>query len=179
MRRIEYFKQIDTLKCENVRKGVSKPVSTYEEAVAHFNEILSQGGEGTILNDIYVTWKNGKPNWQVKMKLEMDIDLKITGFNYGTGKNAKLISSLNAESSDGKVITSPTGIDEDTMKLITENQDNFSGKIVEVKCSGLSKDSKGQYSLLHPVFKTIRTDKAEANSLEEIIAIENMIKGLN
>jgi ATP-dependent DNA ligase len=113
------------------------------------------------------------------MKLEMDIDLKITGFNYGTGKNTHLISSLNAESGCGKVITSPTGIDEDTMKLITENQDNFSGKIVEVKCSGLSKDSKGQYSLLHPVFKTIRTDKFEANSLEEIIAIENMIKGLN
>lgn len=178
-RRAEFCNVIFTRLCKNVRIIETRFVKSYEEAVAHFNEILNRGGEGTILKSFSGTWKNGKPNWQVKMKLEMDVDLKITGFNYGTGKNAKLISSLNAESSDGLVVTSPTGIDEDTMKLITDNQDNFLGKIVEVKCSGLSKDSKGQYSLLHPVFKTIRTDKSDANSLEEIISIENMIKGLN
>lgn len=168
-----------TVKPTMVKLVETKLVSSYEDAMAHFQEALNRGGEGTILKSFLGLWKNGKHKHQVKMKLEMDVDLKITGFNYGTGKNAKVISSLNAESAEGKVITSPTGIDEETMQLITDNQVNYLGGIVEVKCSGLSKDSKGQYSLLHPVFKKIRDDKETANSLDEIIGIENMIKGLN
>jgi ATP-dependent DNA ligase len=180
LRRFNLYNVIyDQIKPENIRIAVSKPVETYEEAVAHFNECLSKGHEGTILKSVDGKWKNGKPNWQVKMKLEMDVDLKITGFNYGTGKNAELISSVNAESCCGQVVTSPTGIEEDMMKFITENQEKLRNTILEVKCSGLSKDSKGQYSLLHPVFKKLRDDKNDANSLEEIISIENMIKGLN
>jgi len=112
------------------------------------------------------------------MKLEMDIDLKIVGFNYGTGKNAELISSLNCETSDGKLKTRPQGINEDDMEYITKNQKKLLGTIVEVKCSGLSKDSSNNYSLLHPVFKILRDDKKTANSLTEVMDIEKMIKGL-
>lgn len=157
----------------------TRMVKNYDEAMAHFQEALNAGGEGTILKAAGGTWKDGKPNWQVKMKLEMDVDLEVIGFNYGTGKNAKVISSVDVKSAEGRVITSPTGIDEEMMQYITDNQDKLRGKIVEVKCSGLSKDSKNQYSLLHPVFKQFRDDKGVANTLEEIIGIENMIKGLN
>ena len=65
------------------------------------------------------------------------------------------------------------GITEDDMEFITNNQDDLMGKIVEVKCSGISQDSDGNYSLLHPVYKFIRTDKTIANSLEECIEINN------
>ena len=109
----------------------------------------------------------------------MDVDLRITGFNYGTGKNANVISSINAESSDGKVMTRPTGISENMMLHITNNQASLQGTILECKCSGLSKDSFGNYSLLHPVFKQLRDDKDTCDDLQSIIAIENMVKGLN
>ena len=154
-------------------------VANYEEAILRFQEALADGQEGTILKAIDGGWKDGKPNWQIKMKLEMDVDLRITGFNYGTGKNANVISSVNAESEDGKVVTRPTGINEAMMQHITDNQDALLGTIVECKCSGLSKDSDGDYSLLHPVFKSLRDDKDTCDSLESIIAIENMVKGLN
>ena len=154
-------------------------VDTYEDAIEHFQEALARGEEGTILKSRKGAWKDGKPNWQVKMKLEMDVDLKIVGFNYGTGKNSNVISSVNAESSDGKVFTRPTGINEKMMKHITENQDKLLNTILEVKCSGLSKDSDGNYSLLHPVFKSLRDDKNTCDSLESIIGIEAMAKGLS
>jgi DNA ligase-1 len=171
---------IATMEPTMVQIVETRMVKSYEEAIAHFQEVLNKGFEGTILKSYAGTWKDGKPNWQVKMKLEMDVDLKITGFNLGTGKNAALISSLNAESADGKVVTSPTGIDEATMKYITDNQADLLGVIVAVKCSGLSKDSKGQYSLLHPVYKGLRKgEKTETDTLEDIIANENMIKGLS
>ena len=153
-------------------------VATYEEALLRFQEALADGQEGTILKATDGGWKDGKPNWQIKMKLEMDVDLRITGFNYGTGKNINVISSVNAESSDGKVVTRPTGINEAMMQHITDNQKTLLGTIVECKCSGLSQDSEGRYSLLHPVFKSLRDDKDTCDDLQSIIAIENMVKGL-
>lgn len=169
---------ISELNSDKVKLIESKTVDTFEEAIAHFQELLNRGEEGAILKSSTGTWKDGKPNWQIKMKLEMDIDLKIVGFNYGTGKNSELISSLNCETSDGLLKTKPTGISEDMMKYITENQESLYGKIIECKCSGLSHDSDGNYSVLHPVFKSIRDDKDTCDSLQSVKEIEAMAKGL-
>jgi hypothetical protein len=163
---------------DNVKLVETKFVFTFEEAMEHFQEMLNRGEEGTILKAATGTWKDGKPNWQVKLKLEMDVDLKIVGFNYGTGKNIDVISSLNCETSDGLLKTRPTGINEEMMGYITTNQDSLLGTIIECKCSGLSHDSDGNHSLLHPVFKKLRDDKDTCDSLESVKQIENMAKGL-
>ena len=174
-----YSMLLNSVKPTMISAVKMQSVANYEEAIKHFQKALADGQEGTILKAIDGGWKNGKPNWQIKMKLEMDVDLRITGFNYGTGKNANVISSINAESSDGKVMTRPTGISEHMMLHITNNQASLQGTIMECKCSGLSKDSLGNYSLLHPVFKQLRDDKDTCDDLQSIIAIENMVKGLN
>jgi hypothetical protein len=172
---------LSSIENDSIRLIESKKVKTYAEAMAHFQEALARGEEGTILKSSSGTWKDGKPKWQVKMKLEMDLDMKIVGFNYGTEgtKNEHLISSLNVESSCGLVKTRPTGINEADMKYITENQEVLLGSIISMKCSGLSHDNEGNYSTLHPVFKVIRDDKTVANSLDEIKKIEEMIKTLH
>ena len=149
----------------------TREVSTIEEVMAHFNEIVSRGNEGTVVKSMDGVWADTKPSYQVKIKMEVNLDLKIVGFNYGTGKNSTLISSLNVESEDGLLKTSPTGINEDDMEYITANQDKLLNTIVEVKCSGISQDNKGNYSVLHPVFKILRTDKTIANTLAECIEI--------
>ncbi|MEI6880406.1 MAG: hypothetical protein WCK82_03690 [Bacteroidota bacterium] len=163
----------------------SRIVNTYAEAMEHFQEVLATEvngvpQEGTILKDENGTWKDGKPTWQIKMKLEMDVDLVIVGFNYGTKgtKNENVISSFNCESSDGLVKTRPQGIKEDMMVYITENKDKLMGKILKVKCNGLSKDKEGNYSLLYPSFVEVRDDKNTCDSLESIKNIENMVKSL-
>ena len=161
----------------------SKEVETYGEAMEHFQEVLSTEvdgvpQEGTILKAYDGIWKDGKPSHQIKMKLEMDVDLRITGFNMGTKgtKNEFVVSSFNVESSDGLVKTRPQGLKEDMMKFITENQDNLLGKVIQVKCNGLSNDKDGNYSLLYPSFIAVRDDKDTCDSLESIKEIENMIK---
>lgn len=159
----------------------NREVKTYEEAIAHCVELMEAGEEGTILKSKKGAWKDGKPKWQFKMKLEMDVDMKVVGFNYGTkgSKNEHLISSLTVSSSDGKVTTRPAGMSEKDMKYVTENQEKLMGTIVEVKASGLSKDSQNRYALLHPVFKKFRTDeKTEADSFEDIQKIEKMAKSI-
>lgn len=163
----------------------SRVVSSYAEAMAHFQEVLATEvdgvpQEGTILKAIDGEWKDGKPVWQIKMKLEMNVDLRITGFNYGKKgtKNEHVISSFNAESEDGKIVTSPQGLTEEMMKYVTENQDKLLSAIIETKCNGLSKDVNGNYSLLYPAFKYVRDDKTKADTLEDVIKNENMVKNL-
>lgn len=153
-------------------------VRTYQEAMDHFQKLINQGHEGTILKAMNGPWKDGKPNHQCKLKLEITIDLRITGFRYGTGKNSHVISTVEAESEDGLLKTAPTGINEKTMKWITENQQNLLGKILEVKCSGVSQNEKGEYSTLHPVYNEVRDDKNTADTLQQILDIEAMAKGL-
>ena len=172
--------RIDLHKCSMIGLVETQLVLTYEEAMNHFISILGRGLEGTILKSTTAPWKDGKPKWQIKMKLEIDLDMKIIGFNYGSPgtKNENVISSLIVQSSCGKVVTRPGGIDESTMTWITQNQQKLMGTVISMKCCGLSHDSEGNYSTLHPVFKSLRDDKHEADSLDKILEIEKMAKSL-
>ncbi len=158
-----------------------KVVETVAEAITHFQEMLARGEEGTILKAWDGIWENKKPVYQAKMKLEINVDLRITGFNYGTPgtKNENVISSINVESMCGELNTSPGGIKEVDMQYITDNMDTLLGSIVETKCCGTSQDSDGVWSLLHPVFLKIRDDKNTGDDLTSILEIENMAKGLS
>lgn len=182
---LDRFKQlksrIDLHGCDMVSLVENKIIETYEQAMDHFVSSLNRGLEGTILKSAIAPWKDGKPKWQVKMKLEIDLDMEIIEFNYGTPgtKNENVISSLTVKSSCGRVVTRPGGIDESTMTWITQNQSDLMGSIVTMKCCGISHDNEGNYSTLHPVFKSMRDDKHEADSFEKIMEIESMAKSLN
>ena len=171
---------LESVNVTRISQVKSQIVDSYEDAIAHFREVLGSGEEGTILKSISGHWKDGKPNHQIKMKLEMSLDLVITGFNYGTKgtKNENVISSFNAETSCGKLKTRPQGLTESLMEEITENQDKLLGTVIEIKCCGLSQDQFGSYSVLYPAFKHFRDDKAEANTLEECIEIQTAAIGL-
>lgn len=171
--------------CQSVCLIESRLVNSYAEAMTHFQEVLATEvdgvpQEGTILKSFDGPWKDGKPSHQCKLKLEMTVDLEISGFNYGSAgtKNENVISSINAKSSDSKLITNPQGLTEDIMKYVTDNQDVLLGTIIECKCNGVSKDKDGNYSLLYPAFKSFRDDKHTADSLEDIINNENMVKNI-
>jgi ATP-dependent DNA ligase len=179
------LKRLETLVSDlgedsNVKVIEYKEVTTFAEVMEHYNEMSRRGEEGTVVKSFDGRWENKKPTYQVKVKKVEFLDLKIVGFNFGGKgtKNEHLISSLDVESSDGLLKTSPCGMDEQTMNDITENREKYLGTIVEVKCSGLSFDSEGNYSCMHPVFKRIRDDKTIANSLEECIEIDRMVTEL-
>ena len=159
--------------CKMISVVETRIVKSIKDVMDHFNEVVARDGEGTVCKSMDGVWTDGKPVFQVKIKIEINLDLKIVGFNYGTKgtKNENVISSLNCETEDGLLLTSPGGMDEDTMDYVTENMGTLMGSIVEIKCSGLSKDNKGNYSTLHPRYSKFRDDKSEANTLDECIEI--------
>lgn len=157
----------------------NKIVHSLEEALADFKEKLQEGKEGTILKGLSEIWKDGKPNWQIKLKLELSVDLKIVGFKPGK-KGTRLENTLGAlivESEDGLLQTDPSGISDEMRDYIWQNQHSLLNSIVEIKCCGTSIGKNSSvYSLLHPCFIKLRDDKIIANTLPEILEIENSVK---
>lgn len=173
-------RQINSSGSHLVKLITGRVISTYQEALDHFQEVIQNGEEGTIVKALKGTWKDGKPNYQIKMKLEMTFDLRIIGFEYGTRgtKNENVISTLMCESSDGLLKTNPSGMKEDMMKYITEHQPELLGTVVQCKSSGISQNKDGAYSMLHPRVDKLRDDKMSCDSLQSLLEIEAMAKGL-
>lgn len=143
-------------------------VNTYKEAMEHFAELIARGG----------IWTDGKPAHQVKCKMELNCEMRIVGFNEGEGKYVGMLGSLVCQSEDGLVNADPYAFSDPLRVEIWEARDAWMNKIIEVKCNGLSHDAKGNYSLMHPVYKSERTDKTTADTLEDIKRNQNMVLGL-
>jgi hypothetical protein len=125
---------------------------------------LAEGEEGLVLKDPRGPWEDKRVKHQVKMKAELEADLRVTGVVPGTGKYKGKIGSLMVESVDGGVKSAVgTGLDDEERSC---DPSIFIGQIVSVKYNALIEDKKtGQKSLFLPVFVEIRDDKKEADVL--------------
>jgi len=142
-------------------------VDDLESAKKIFEKFLGEGQEGTILKNIDSPWESKRVKHQIKFKGELECDLKIVGWEEGTGKNVGRLGALVAESSDSVVRVSIgsgyTDADRDSIKP------ECIGSIVSVKYNARIKDKKtGGDSLFLPIFVEIRHDKSEADSSKTI-----------
>jgi ATP-dependent DNA ligase len=139
-------------------------VSSIEEVQEIYKEQLSCGEEGVILKDPQGPWEDKRVKHQVKMKAELEADLRVTGFLAGSGKYEGKIGSLLVESADGKVKSAVgTGLDDEERSC---DPSEFLGKIVAIKYNALITDKKtGAKSLFLPVFVEVRDDKTTADVL--------------
>lgn len=162
-------------------------VHSMEEALTHYREMLAEGLEGTIIKDARGIWKDTTSKHQVKLKLEVSVDLEIVGFNAGNGKNTDTFGSIIARSSDGMLEVNVSGfIDKHpvdkkgkevrepgvfTRKEIIAMMDQLMNSIMTVDSNSIMPPTKSnpKYSLFLPRFTEFRTDKSDADSLEKII----------
>lgn len=149
-------------------------VHSIDEAYEHYFEQLAKGLEGTIIKNPSGTWSDNTSKDQVKLKLEVEVELRIKGFIDGNGKNASTFGSLLCESECGLVeVGVGSGItDNDGMRDKLFNDPNTIGSIVTVKFNNLMPPSKSnpKWSLFLPIFIEIRNDKSVADSFEHIKA---------
>lgn len=178
---ISRFKELEdfvkNLNHPRVKIVDSTPVPSLEEAFEDWQTKVSKGEEGTIIKGLSGGWKDGKPNWQIKVKLEFSVDLKMVGFNFGTPgtRLEHTVGSLICVSDCGNLQTNPAGITDEDRDYIFNNWEELKNKYVEVTCSGVSQTDNG-FSLLHPRFNRIRDDKTTGDTLWSIKQIENGIK---
>ena len=104
------------------------------------------------------------------MKLVVDCDLKIVGYEEGKGKYEDSVGSVVAETSDELLQVSVSGFDDATRQLIHENREGLIGNVITVRFNNIMepKEEGEKYSLFLPRFVEFRTDKTEADSLERV-----------
>ena len=183
-----YFERLDitedviaTIDNPSVRLVESVEVADFEEALYQFQTKIKDGEEGTLLKSLDGKWKHGKPVWQIKMKLDMTVELRIVRFNDGRvgTKNEGSVGSIVGRSECGLVNADPGGIGDEDRDMFNADRDSFTDAIMEVKCCGLSQNSAGEWSLLHPSYVRLRTgEKSVADTLTQMQENEAMIKGL-
>jgi hypothetical protein len=146
-------------------------VQNFDEAQALFRKYLAEGQEGIVLKDGEAHWVDRRSKTQLKMKGWNEVDLRITGIQYGTGKYEGLMGALLGATDDGKIVAEVgTGFTDEHRKAIFEEN---VGKIMTIKYnSRISSKGSDIQSLFLTSFVEIRDDKDETDTLESMIEAE-------
>lgn len=148
----------------------TKIVHSYEAAVDHYMEMIQQHKEGTVIKTQTGVWKDTTSKEQVKMKMEVTVDLRIVKFNEGNGKNAKTFGSIMCETSEGLLKVNVSGFTDKQREEINRKQEDYLGKIMSVTSNKLLFPSSSSkfYSLFLPRMSEIREDKFDPDSLSRV-----------
>lgn len=141
--------------------------SSIEDIQEFYSKILRNGGEGLVIKNGNAPWENKTSKFQLKLKNEVDVDLRIVGYNPGRGKFEGMIGSVICESCDGLLTVDVSGMNDATRKFITDNHKNLIGGIITVKANCLM-EKDGGYTLFLPRFVELREDKTKADDIERI-----------
>ena len=146
-------------------------VLSKKEAVMHYRDLLAKGKEGTILKHPAAIWRDGTSKDCVKLKLEVDVELQVTGFVPGNGKNAGTFGSLTCTSACGALEVDVSGFTDAKRSELHERGDDLRGQVITVRANGIlyPSPSNSKHSLFLQRFVEERLDKREADHLEHII----------
>lgn len=164
----------------SVRVIETRVVKSLSAAYAHFLDALKRGLEGTVIKRKLGIWQDtdGGSKDVVKLKLEADVELKITGYREGeTGtKRAKTFGALEAESECGMLkVGVGVGLKDADLDKINADRAGHLKMVFTCRFNDIMRPSESNplHSLFLPRFIELRTDKTKADDLatiEEVFA---------
>lgn len=166
----------------NIRCIETHTVSTIKDALRYCNYWMNEGLEGAILKDRDSVFRDGTNPQQLKLKLEVELDLRIVGFQEGTVGTAreKTFGAILAESDDGLIKCKTSGFTDAQLEDFNSRRKELIGMIMAVKCNDLTKARNNDYyALSHPRFSELRTDKTETDTLERALELKQMAMELS
>lgn len=157
----------------------TKTANDIQEIIAEFKKRLKNGDEGIIVKNTNFIWEGKRIKEQIKLKLDLDTTLQVTGWKYGAKgtKYETMLGSLECSSSDGKVCVSVGSGFSDAFRkqfIKTYQRSDSNSMFVEIRSNGLIKNANDDtYSLFLPRFIEIRLDKTEADDFEMIQKLQD------
>jgi len=149
-----------------------------ETARVYTQELIKEGGEGTICKDPSKPFKNGKPWYCVKIKNEFEVELRVIGFKLHS-KHSEKLGSLRCVSEDSLLVVNVGSGFSDMQRFVDPQV--YIGEIITVRANEVinSKDDK-EPSLYLPRYIEVRSDKTKADTYTIIKEQEQASKrGLN
>ena len=117
--------------------------------------------EGIMLNlDVPYITKRTKD--LIKVKKFYTLDLRVTGIEPGTGRNADRLGALVVDYK-GNEVRVGSGFSDQLRDYFWEYPNEIIGQIIEVKYKEKTKNKEGGESLQFPVFVQVRNDKDEVS----------------
>lgn len=161
----------------HIRVIESHEVNSIQEALNYCAKWLNDGCEGGILKDRNSVFRDGTNPQQLKLKLEIDIEVRITGFIEGTIGTAreKTFGSMLFETDDKNIRGSVSGFTDAQLQDFNSRREELMDKIFTIQFNDLTKGRDNDYyALSHPRFIELRNDKNETDTLERAMELKKM-----
>lgn len=152
----------------------TRVVYSLGDAYSHFAELLKLSKEGTVIKNPDGHWRDGTSKDQVKLKLDVDVDLKITDIVPGRDgtKNENRPGSMTCVTSCGLLKVDVTVKNEAMRDQIEANPNDWIGRVIVVRSNSILDPSESNefYTLFLPRMAetSYRVDKTEPDSLEQV-----------
>jgi hypothetical protein len=159
-----------------------KIVNSIQEALQITSEWMNAGYEGAILKDFKMVFKDGTSKHQLKLKLEIDVEVRCTGFLEGKKgtKREKTFGSIMFENDEGTIKGRCSGFTDAQLEDFNNRREELIGKIFTVQFNDLTKaENNDYYALSHPRFIEFRDDKDETDTLEKAFKMREMAMSLS
>lgn len=155
----------------NVKVIDTRVVFKRVDAEQHFEEVITRGGEGTVLKIASGFWKNGTSRDQIKLKSERECELKVVKLLEGKGKYEHSLGSILAASCDGQLEVKVSGFTDKDRDYIWNN--GVPSQIMTVRFNEVitNKQDPQKLSLFLPRFVEFRSDKVRADTAEYIVSL--------
>lgn len=184
MQRESYQTRWDNLSKELIHVNQDKlsvidsvEVNSVSEALVLTSKWMNDGYEGSILKDTSLIFKDHTSNQQLKLKVEIELEVRITGFIEGKKgtKRENTFGSITFKTDDNKIVGSTSGFSDKLLKEFNEKRQELIGKVMAVKCNDILKaNSDGIHSLSHPRFVELRDDKDYTDTLERSLELKQL-----
>lgn len=167
---IERFNIVKKINDANIKPIKSIIVNSYEEAQEKTKEWIDGGSEGSILKNFKAFFKNGTSTEQIKIKPEIEVEVRCVGFTKGNGKFKDTFGAIEFKTDDDMIQGQVSGISDSERFEISNNREKYLNKVFTVKATEVTKSKDSNfYALMHPRFNGFREDKDYTDDLERIL----------
>jgi DNA ligase-1 len=120
---------------------------------------VQEGYEGIMIKDVGAPYECKRSSFWMKWKPTITVDLNITGFEEGTGRNQGRLGAIICEGEDnGRRITVNvgSGLSDSDRDEYWSARRSLLGRVIEVQADAVTQNQDGSYSLRFPRFVRFR-----------------------
>ncbi|RTH89699.1 ATP-dependent DNA ligase [Campylobacter jejuni] len=147
----------------------TRVIDNIEAANEYLNTWLKEGEEGAILKNCDAVFKNGTSTEQIKLKPEIEVEVRCIDFTEGNGKFKDTFGAIVFKTDDELIQGKVSGISDTERAEIFKNSSKYLNKVFTVKATALTKSEDSEiYALMHPRFNGFREDKDYTDTLDRV-----------
>lgn len=159
----------ESLESDTLTVVRTRVIDNIEAANEYLNTWLKEGEEGAILKNCDAVFKNGTSTEQIKLKPEIEVEVRCIGFTEGNGKFKDTFGAIVFKTDDELIQGKVSGISDAERVEIFKNSSKYLNKVFTVKATALTKSEDSDvYALMHPRFNGFREDKDYTDTLDRV-----------